>query len=103
MKLRLLTLLCLVSFVSCSTTDKSYVANSAPIVTAVADAALTASGYGGFVGAFNALSGMALALYEGNDPVAASGNPAVAKAVLAVAPNVSAATLTAAATTLQVP
>lgn len=87
---------------SCTTADKQRVAAAAPVVNAIADTALGATGLGGFIPAYNALSGMALALYEGNDPVAASGNPAVAKAVLTAFPKVTAASLDSAAATLPV-
>lgn len=99
---RLLPLLAITLLASCSTTSKQEVAAAAPVVNAIADVAIGAAGYGAFTPAFNALSGMALALYEGNDPVAASGNPAVANAVLTAFPTATAASLNAAAATLPV-
>lgn len=100
---RLLPLLSIAILISsCSTADKQKVAAAAPVINAIADTALGAAGYGAFTPAFNALSGMALALYEGNDPVVASGNPAVANAVLTAFPTATAASLDKAAATLPV-
>jgi len=102
-KLLLLLLSPCLLLLSCSTTDKANVAAAAPTITAIADVALTAAGDAPVVPAFNALSGMALAYYEGNSMVTGSGNVAVALAVLKAFPNVTPAQLNATAAALPVP
>lgn len=82
---------------------------AAPYVQPIADAALASSGYGAAIPAFNALSGMALAVWQQNNPVVASGgSPTAAANVLNklpvfTSPAVKATALTMAANRLNVP
>lgn len=74
------------SLLGCSSTQQAAfqkdVAAAVPLITPIADIALTASGNGEAVPVFNALSGMALAYAQGNDPVAASALPSLANAIV---------------------
>lgn len=99
---KLIPFIAIVLLSACSTVDKANVTAAASTLQTIADIALAASGNGQYTTAFNSLSGMALALYQGNNPVAGSGNATVANAVLSAFPSVSPATLNAAAATMPI-